>query len=64
MGIRDTFSQKYSEMFLDKYGDRLNQVQGTILKVEVEEKSILGIFNKLTATLIVKPSDRKNIVRC
>lgn len=40
---------------MEKYGDRMTSVAGTILSVKTEVKSILGIFNKLHVFLVVKP---------
>ena len=64
MGFTDKLNKYYAENYIKKYGDRLSQVQGNIVSVKVEEKTILWIFHKITAVLLVKPERSKNIVRC
>lgn len=64
MGFTDKLNKYYAENYIKKYGDRLSQVQGNIISVKVEEKTILWIFHKITATLLVKPERSKNIVKC
>jgi hypothetical protein len=64
MGFKDKLTQKYTESYLKKYGDRLTQVQGKVLSVKIQPKTILWIFHKLTVTVLVKPERSKNIVRC
>ena len=49
---------------MEKYGDRMTSVAGTILSVKTEVKSILGIFNKLHVFLVVKPEVGKQVVKC
>ena len=64
MGFTDKLNKYYAENYIKKYGDRLAQVQGNIVSVKVEEKTILWIFHKITAVLLVKPERSRNIVRC
>lgn len=64
MGFMEKVNKYYAENYIKKYGDRLSQVQGNVISVKVEEKTILGIFHKLTVTLLVKPDRSKNIVKC
>lgn len=64
MGFKEKMSKKYTETYLNKYGDRLTQVQGKILSVKVEKKCILWIFHKITASLLIKPDRSRNIVKC
>lgn len=64
MSIREKFSKYYADTYLKRYGDRLTQVQGNVVSVKIEEKTILWIFHKLTATLIVKPDRSKTVVKC
>ena len=54
----------YSDAYMEKYGDRMTSVAGTILSVKTEVKSILGIFNKLHVFLVVKPEVGKQVVKC
>ena len=64
MGFKDKLVQHYTNAYFKKYGDRLTQVQGNVVSAKVEEKSILWIFHKLTATLIVRPQGTKNVTKC
>lgn len=64
MGFKDKLAKHYTEAYLTKYGDRLTQVQGNVISVKVEEKSILWIFHKIIATLIVKPERSKSVIKC
>ena len=67
MGFKDKLSGKMGKYFQDaymqKYGDRITSVSGTILSVKLIEKSYL-IFHKLTAEIIVKPEVGKKVVKC
>ncbi|MEW8956916.1 hypothetical protein [Clostridium sp.] len=64
MGWKEKISKHYTQSYLKKYGDRLAQVQGNVISVKVEEKTILWIFHKIAATIIVRPVGSKNITRC
>ena len=64
MGFKDKMTKYYSDAYMEKYGDRMKSVDGTILSVKTEVKSILGIFNKLHVFLVVKPEVGKQVVKC
>lgn len=64
MSFKEKIAQYYTKSYLKKYGDRLTQVQGTVVSVKITRKTILWIFNKLTVTLLVRPERSKNIVKC
>ena len=64
MGFKDKMTKYYSDAYMEKYGDRMTSVSGTILSVKTEVKSILGIFNKLHVLLVVKPEAGKQVVKC
>ena len=64
MGFKDKMTKYYSDAYIEKYGDRMTSVAGTILSVKTEVKSILGIFNKLHVFLVVKPEVGKQVVKC
>ena len=64
MGFKDKMTKYYSDAYMEKYGDRMTSVAGTILSVKTEVKSILGIFNKLHVFLVVKPEAGKQVVKC
>lgn len=64
MGFKEKIQDYYTKSYMKKYGDRLTQVQGNVISLKVEEKSILWIFHKLIVTLIIKPDRSKNITKC
>ena len=64
MFFKDKMTKYYSDAYMEKYGDRMTSVAGTILSVKTEVKSILGIFNKLHVFLVVKPEVGKQVVKC
>lgn len=64
MGFKEKLSKYYSDSYLEKNGDRLTQLQGSVISIKVEEKTILWIFHKIQAFLIVKPERSKNVVKC
>ena len=64
MGFKDKMTKYYSDAYMEKYGDRMTSVAGTILSVKTEVKSILGIFNNLHVFLVVKPEVGKQVVKC
>ena len=64
MGFKDKMTKYYSDAYMEKYGDRMTSVAGTILSVKTEVKSILGIFNKLHVFLVVKHEVGKQVVKC
>lgn len=64
MSFKEKLAQYYTKSYLKKYGERLTQVQGTVVSVKVTEKTILWIFHKLSVTLLVRPERSKNVVKC
>lgn len=64
MSFKEKLTQYYTQSYLKKYGDRLTQIQGNVVSVKIEEKTILWIFHKLTATLLVRPDRSKGVVKC
>lgn len=64
MGFKENFQQQYAKAYFEKYGDRLTQIQGNVISVKFNEKSILGIFNKLKVTMVIKPDRSKTIIKC
>jgi len=64
MSIKEKISKYYTNTYLKRYGDRITQVQGNVVSVKVEEKTILWLFHKITATLIIKPDRSKTVVKC
>lgn len=64
MSFKDKLTERYKQSYLRKYGERLIQIQGNVISVKVEPKTILWIFHKLKVTVLVRPDRSKNIVRC
>ncbi|MEG0370661.1 MAG: hypothetical protein RR515_01365 [Clostridium sp.] len=64
MGFKETISKKYADSYYKKYGDRITQVQGHILSVKISTKTILWVFNILTADVVVKLDRTKAVARC
>lgn len=64
MGIKEKFTKRYADSYLKKYGDRITQVQGNVVSIKVEAKSILWIFHKLRITILVRPERSKSVVKC
>ncbi|MDP4177047.1 MAG: hypothetical protein Q8900_01740 [Bacillota bacterium] len=64
MSFKENLNKRYTDVFLKKYGDRLNQIQGNVISIKIEEKSILWIFNKINVTILLRPDRSKNVVKC
>ena len=64
MGIKEKFTKRYADSYIKKYGDRITQVQGNVVSIKVEIKSILWIFHKLDVTILVRPERSKSVVKC
>lgn len=64
MSFREKMQKAYAESYVKKMGDRLTQLQGNVISVKVEKKTILWIFHKLTVTFLVKQERSKNITKC
>lgn len=64
MGFKETIAKRYADSYYKKYGDRITQVQGRILSVKVTTKTILWVFNILTADVVVKLDRNKPVSRC
>ena len=63
MGFKDKLGKYYQDAYIQKYGDRITSVNGTILSVKIIEKSFI-IFHKITADIIIKPEVGKKVVKC
>lgn len=64
MSIKDKLSKMSTDYFLKQNGDRITQVQGNVVSIKVERKSILWIFNKLLVTILVKAERSNKITKC
>ena len=67
MGFKEKLSGKFSNYFqnayMEKYGDRITSISGTILSVKLIPKSYI-IFHRLTVEMVIKPEAGKTIVKC
>lgn len=67
MGFKDKLSGKFNSYFqnayMEKYGDRITSLSGTILSVKLTEKNYI-IFNRLIVEMVVKPEVGKRVVKC
>jgi hypothetical protein len=64
MGLKQKLTEKYTNNYLNKYGDRLTQAQGKVMSIKVHEKVVLWIFHKLTVSIVIKPERSKSIIKC
>ena len=64
MGFKEKMAKYYTNSYLKKYGDRMAQLQGTVMSIKVEEKTILWLFHKITATLIIRPERSRAVIKC
>ena len=66
MGFKEKLSGKFGNYFqnayMEKYGDRITSISGTILSVKLIEKSYI-IFNILMVEMVVKPEVGKKVVK-
>ena len=67
MGLKEKLSSKFGNYFqnayLQKYGDRLTSISGTVLSVKFIEKSYI-IFNILMVEMVIKPEVGNKIIKC
>ena len=67
MSFKDKLSGKFNSYFqnayMEKYGDRITSLSGTILSVKLTEKNYI-IFNRLIVEMVVKPEVGKRVVKC
>ncbi len=64
MSFKEKLAKAYTNAYVDKYGDRLTQVQGHVLSVKITTKTILWIYNIIKVDVLVKPERSKAIARC
>ena len=67
MSFKDKLSGKFNNYFqnayMEKYGDRITSLSGTILSVKLTEKNYI-IFNRLMVEMVIKPEVGKKVVKC
>jgi len=67
MGFKEKLTGKFSNYFqnayMEKYGDRITSISGTILSVKLIPKSYI-IFHRLMVEMVIKPEAGKTIVKC
>lgn len=64
MGFKDKLTKHFSDAYIDRYGDRMTSASGTVLSIKSTEKSILGILKSITISIVIKPEQSKQIVKC
>ncbi|OOM75048.1 hypothetical protein CLPUN_34850 [Clostridium puniceum] len=67
MGFKEKLSSKFGNYFqnayMEKYGDRITSISGTILSVKIIPKSYF-IFHRLMVEMVVKPEVGRTVVKC
>ncbi|MEO2602250.1 hypothetical protein, partial [Clostridium butyricum] len=67
MGLKEKLSGKFGNYFQDaymqKYGDRITSVSGTILSAKIVEKDYF-IIKRIMVELIIKPEVGRKVVKC
>lgn len=67
MSLKDKISGKlgnyFQDAYMQKYGDRLASLSGTILSVKITEKNYF-IFHKIIVEMIIKPEVGRKVVKC
>ena len=63
MGFRDKMNSYFQDAYLQKYGDRMTSVSGTVLSFKLVEKNYF-IFHRIIIEMIVKPEVGKKVVKC
>ena len=61
--ISGKFGNYFQNAYMEKYGDRITSISGTILSVKLIEKSYV-IFNRLMIEMVIKPEVGKKVVKC
>lgn len=64
MGFKDKMTKHFSDAYIQKFGDRMTSATGTVLSVKIKEKSILGIIRSISVSLVLKPDQGKQIIKC
>ena len=64
MGLKEKLQNRYTQSYLDKYGDRLVSIQGNVVSIKIEAKRVLWIFHKLLVILVIRPERSKSIIKC
>lgn len=67
MGFKEKLSGKFNNYFqnayMEKYGDRITSISGTILSIKITPKSYF-VFHKLMIEMVVKPEASRTVVKC
>ena len=67
MSLKDKLTSKFGNYFQDaymqKYGDRITSVSGTILSAKIVEKDYF-IIKRIMVELIIKPEVGRKVVKC
>lgn len=67
MSFKDKLSGKFNNYFqnayMQKYGDRITSISGTILSVKLIEKNYF-FMKRLLVEMVIKPEVGKKVVKC
>lgn len=67
MSFKEKLSGKFSNYFqnayMEKYGDRITSISGTILSIKIIPKSYF-IFHRLMIEMVVKPEVGRTVIKC
>ena len=67
MSLKEKISSKFGNYFqnayMEKYGDRITSISGTVLSIKPIEKNYI-IFNRLMIEMVIKPEVGKKVVKC
>ena len=57
------FGNYFQKAYMEKYGDRITSLSGTVLSVKFIEKSYI-IFNRLMVEMVIKPEVGRKVIKC
>lgn len=61
--LKGKFGNYFQNAYMEKYGDRITSISGTILSAKLIPKSYI-IFHRLIVEMVIKPEAGKTIVKC
>ncbi len=64
MSFKEKIQNYTMNSYMKKYGERITQVQGNVISVKIEEKTILWLFHKLSVILLLRPERSKSVIKC
>lgn len=63
MGFKDKLGSYFQDAYMQKYGDRMTSVSGTVLSIKIVEKNYF-IIKRIIVEAIIKPEIGKKVVKC